>query len=117
MLKPGAEAYLWDTRALFEIPPVIEVVAALAHLHRLSECSLEPHAREVETKRKQVVDVVPGAKVVTKNKTMRKQLDASAKGREGELRHEARRAAADGLLQARSVLMKQRLQTEAEFGD
>ena len=58
----GGGAYLWDARALFEIPPVIEVVTALAHLHRLGECSLKPYACEVETKRKQVVDVVPGAR-------------------------------------------------------
>lgn len=55
----GGGEHLWDARALLEIAAVIEVVAALAHLHRLGECSLKPHACEVKTKWKQVVDVVP----------------------------------------------------------
>ena len=71
-VKGGGE-HLWDARALLQIAAVIEVVAALAHLHRLGECSLKPHACEVKTKWKQVVDVVP-VHGVDLNKTVCKQL-------------------------------------------
>ena len=80
---------------------MVKLVARLADLQCFGESALEPKAGEVQAEWQQVVDVVAEADNSKSDVEMGLEV-GDVRG--GVLRHETGRAAADGLLHARTLL-------------